>query len=616
MSSRQTPHNIYRVYGGGTVLVLGCRGSMMPELIYFGPAENAPDHPALPDLTVLPSGPDIPVPTSLFPEHGTGFFGEPALLGLIIKLANGKPASRSKTLRKKMKTKLILICTDQSKNLELRLLLHLDPASGLLISHTVLTNTGNRTLHLSRLAALALPLPDWARQHLSFSGYWANEAHLQSSPILTGKYERTSRSGRPGFDWGQFCLVTDNSCRNEEGKALGLHLAWSGNHHILLERDAHGASQLQASEWLAPGEISLATGESYTTPEAMIAVSHHGLNGIRTRYHAYALQKTGLAARPAQLNTWEGVYFDVSEKKVIDLAKAAAALGFERFVLDDGWFKGREDDTTSLGDWTPDPDRFPNGLTPVISAIKDFGMSFGLWVEPEMVNPDSDLYRTHPDWVLHLPGQTQPLRRNQLMLDLTRPEVKRYILETITNLLSSHDIDYLKWDYNREMFPGSTIAGPRYHRQARALYEILEQLKTTFPDVMIESCSSGGARIDYGILKYADRVWPSDNTDAVERIRIQRNLSLFLPFAVIGSHVGPAPYEMTGSNWPMAFRCLVALFGHFGAELDPRSLVLEDAEVLKEAVRHYKLFRTIIHSGEACLSCIIRSTVRYSAGFQ
>ncbi len=589
----------HEINGGGTCCLLAQRGNNIPQLIYLGPVEECPDR-ILPDPPVRPASPDQTVPFSLFPQHGQGFAEEPALTGTF----GQGPWETAFIVEETEITKhtIIFHCRDTTKKLTLALSLSLCPESGALEADSTLRNDNIAPYTLQRLAAFCLPLPDWADEARMFKGGWADEGYLETIPLFCGKIERTSRQGRPGFDWPQFALLTDQFTMHQNGKALAAHLGWSGNHRLIIERNNHGEAQLQLGEWLAPDEVTLDAGETYHTPTAYIAVSLDGLNGIRQCFHKYVRSRKKTAMpRPIHLNTWEGVYFDVDEKSVIELAQHAAGLGVERFILDDGWFTGRSDDTTSLGDWAPDPVRFPNGLTPVINAVQETGMSFGLWVEPEMINPQSSLYRKHPDWAIQASGFANATGRNQLVLDLTKREVQTYIVETVSQLLNDNQIDYLKWDYNRALYPGSNDDGPLYREQALALYDILASLKAQYPKVSIESCSSGGGRIDFGILKYTDRVWPSDNTDAIERIRIQRNLGLFLPPEIMGCHAGPAPYGMTGRDIAMDFRCLVALFGHFGAELDPRKLSEDDADTFRRFATLYKEHRELIHSGKAYL---------------
>jgi alpha-galactosidase len=303
------------------------------------------------------------------------------------------------------------------------------------------------------------------------------------------------------------------------------------------------------------------------------------------------------STRRVHFNSWEAAYFSFDETSLKELASAAADIGIERFVVADGWFAGRRDDTSSLGDWRVDRKRFANGLAPLIQHVHQLGMDLGIWIEPEMVNPDSDLYRAHPDWCVHARNADRPTMRNQLWLDMSRSEVRDHLFEQLDRLLSENDIAYLKWDCNRFLFPAVSADMPAAAHITRGTYALMDSLRMAHPNVEIESCASGGARVDLEILKRTTRVWPSDSTDAIERVRIQRWANLILPLETIGAHVGPSPNPITGRELPMAFRARVAMFGHLGVEMDPRRLNPKDLETLAIHVAHYKNFRGLLHSG-------------------
>jgi alpha-galactosidase len=376
-----------------------------------------------------------------------------------------------------------------------------------------------------------------------------------------------------------------------------LHLAWSGSHSISVERMPDGSGEICAEALYEPGEIRLAPGEQLATPELIVAVGTRGFDGLRACLHKLARKRSRQVFRPVHFNTWEARYFDLNEDALVALAKDAAALGAERFVLDDGWFSGRRDDTTSLGDWEPDADLFAQGLGPLVDKVRDLGMTFGLWVEPEMISRKSRLFELHPDWVLGYPDPNAPTGRNQLVLDMSNPDVQDHLFSRLSACLDAAPIEYFKWDCNREIYPDTIDGVARATRHVQGVYGLMDRLLARYPQLEIESCASGGGRIDFGILPRVTRFWASDATDARDRIRIQRTLSTYIPMEMIGCHVGPAPNPITGRVFSIRFRALVALFGHFGLELDPARLSEPDRNALSIAIRVHKRFRPWMHSG-------------------
>jgi alpha-galactosidase len=340
--------------------------------------------------------------------------------------------------------------------------------------------------------------------------------------------------------------------------------------------------------------------DSYQTPWLYAARSSEGLNGLSARLHPFVRDRIMGGRlrgkpRPVHFNTWEAVYFRHEFEELKALAETAAAVGAERFVLDDGWFVGRRDDTAALGDWRPDPVKYPDGLGPLIDHVRGLGMDFGLWVEPEMANADSDLLRQHPDWILGEPGRTQPLGRGQYVLDLTRPEVAEAIFAQIDALLAAHPIGYLKWDMNRDLTHPMSRGRPASHAQTLAVYALIDRLRAAHPTVEIESCASGGGRADYEILRRADRIWTSDCNDPIERQSIQRGVSIFFPPEVMGSHVGPAASHTTARTASLDLRAMTALFGHMGIEADVRAFRPRELAGLTAAIALHKHLRPLLH---------------------
>lgn len=593
------PPDFIRLDGRAVTLVVATQKRGAPSLIHIGP--RLPDGEDLAALAraLAPirhgSQPDVPQLATLWPQSGRGYAGLPAMalrrgdhplacdLMLVAARASGDAAQLS--------------LADPVAGIAVALDWRIGAGDVLRVGAT-LTNTGSSPLAVDRIASLALPLPGWATHHLRVHGRWAGEMRTASGPIPYGRSGGASHGGRPGFGGGNWLIAHEADFGADHGHAIALHLAWSGDHALMIERDADGAV-VQMGARRDPGEVVLAPRAHVSTPEAVIAVTAGGRNGVRRALHTHVRAdvlpgRRDWPARRVHLNSWEALGFDLDEGKLIRLAADAAAIGAERFVVDDGWFTGRRDDTTSLGDWTPDPARFPQGLPPVIAAVAAQGMDFGLWVEPEMVSPDSALYRAHPDWCLHRAAMDRPTERNQLVLNLARADVAEHLFGVLDGLLSAHRIAYLKWDHNRALFPNDG-AGTA---QVVSLYALIDRLRAKHPAVEIETCASGGGRIDYAMLARCHRVWPSDNNDAIERLRINRAWTLFLPPEVMGNHVGPSPNPITGRVLPMAFRAKVAIFGHMGVEADPAAMSAADRDTLAAHIALYRVWRERLHRGE------------------
>lgn len=473
----------------------------------------------------------------------------------------------------------------------------LDPAGGALIITTRLRNDGTSPLAVDWLASALLPLPAQSAAILSFSGRHNGEFVEHREPMPAHRWVREGRRGLTGHGGPPGAFVLSAGADDHRGEVWAVQLAWSGDAHLAIERDDEGDWSLAAGAALTPGEIVLAPGESHAAPDVLAVFSDAGLNGASQAFHATIRASISwpagvMAPRPVHLNSWEAQYFDHDEARAMALADRAAALGVERFVLDDGWFKGRDHDRAGLGDWSPDPRKYPRGLAPLAAHVSALGMAFGLWVEPEMVNPDSDLYRAHPDWAL---GEGTPTARHQLVLDLRRTEVRDYLFNAIDTLLASAPIAYLKWDHNRDLAP------PGGHAQVAGAYALIDRIRAAHPQVEIEACAGGGGRIDAGIICRTHRFWTSDNLDAVSRVAIQRGFLRFMPPELMGAHVGASPAHATGRSQSLAFRAAVALPGHFGVELDPARLGVDEAAVLAAWIGRYQSLRDRLHGGQVWL---------------
>lgn len=578
-----------------------------PQVIYWGKKlSEATTESMLTTLRLrheVPASPANEVMRSLTPNTGSGFSGSPGI-ALFGDSDEWACAPILKEVIQESATQICIISTDEGRGIEVKNTLAIDQQSDVLRISTHIRNTGKETVDVQWCAAATLPVPAHISQILGFEGHWAGEFHEQHSSQFFGTYLRENRRGRTSHDCFPGLIMHTDSCDQQQGEAYGFHLGWSGNHRLLAEKMADGRGFVQLGELLLPGEIKLESGASYQSPDLFATYSSQGLSGVSRHFHRYVrnqLIKLDVTKkpRPVHYNTWEGIYFDHDVDTLKDLANRAVDLGVERFVLDDGWFVGRNDDTAGLGDWYVDEKVYPEGLHPVVEHVNKLGMEFGLWVEPEMVNPDSNLFRKHPDWILSTKPNKDVGFRNQLVLDLTRTEVFDYLFERLDSLLNEYNIGYLKWDMNRDINqPGDQYGKPAVHGQTIAFYNLLEKLKAKHPSVEIESCSSGGARADYGVLQHTDRIWTSDSNDALERLKIQKGFSYFFPAELMGSHVGPRDCHITHRHLTMSMRASVALFGHMGMEMDLRELTEQEKVELKAMTTLYKKHRTLVHSGE------------------
>jgi alpha-galactosidase len=585
------------LHGSGCSLILEMSEGEAPLWRYWGP--RLPDG-VTPGVSLRSTRPEpsfslaFDQPLSLFPTFGVGWFGQSALLahrggsdyaqcitGCAVEWAGGQ------TVR--------FLMRDEVAALDLTVSLSLDPLSDVLTLSTALTNRGAEALDVAWLAAGTVPLPQDARSVRSYSGRHNSEFQLQEDRLGRALWRRENRRGLTSHDCFPGAVVMAGEA------TYGAQLGWSGNHLQNIEWLDDGRYAWSMGEWLAPGEVRLAPGERIETPEMLATCSTEGLNGVAQNFHTairarIAWPNSTMTPRPVHLNTWEGFYFDHDEDALKELASSAAEIGIERFVLDDGWFQGRDDDTSSLGDWWADARKYPSGLAPLAKHVTGLGMAFGLWVEPEMVNPDSELFRAHPDWAMQIAGRPLLAARNQLVLDLSRAEVSDYLFEKIAALLRALPITYLKWDHNRDL----TTAGarPAYRCQVLACYALMARIRADFPQVEIEACAGGGGRIDGGIIRHTHRFWTSDCIDAVSRVEIQRGFLQFMPPELMGAHVGTAPAHSTGRSQSMDFRAAVALPGHFGVELDVRSLVGSERETLRGWIVAYKAKRDCLHHGK------------------
>jgi alpha-galactosidase len=605
MTTSSTHNSFARLDAPGTTLMLDLRHGEA-SILYFGTALQVATTPESVAASLLraipPNAPSIEPRITLTPLMASGYVGSP---GLAIHRdgASFAPLPRLTEIAAEGAS-IRLKSVDSVNSLELIHTLALDADTGVLRCAAQIINRHRETCTLDHLAAPTLPLPVWASDLIDFFGRWAGEFMTRRAPIRTGSMVRENRRGRTSHDCFPGAMLASADASERQGDVMALHLAWSGNHAQRIERLADGRGAVQFGELLLPGEVRLAQDQGYTTPTLVVAVGNHGFNAVSQRLHHFvrtAIVDPCVTARPRPVhyNSWEAIYFDHDPTVLADLATRAAALGVERFVLDDGWFGARRSDRAGLGDWKVSEAVYPAGLAPLIDKVRALGMEFGLWVEPEMVNPDSDLFRAHPDWVLSVPGAAQLPSRHQYVLDLSQDAVSEYLFAQIDALLRNHPISYLKWDMNRDInHPGNSDGHASVHAQVLALYALIDRIRTAHPGVEIESCASGGGRADYAILQRTQRLWTSDSNDAIDRLRIQRGASYFFPSALLGAHVGPRDCHITGRRISMAMRAGVAMFGHMGLEMDLRELTDAEASELAAAIVLHKQHRALIHRGD------------------
>ena len=545
---------------------------------------------------------DVSLPLSLAMEPG---LGHPMFQGFAAHRAGKDWGSRFEVGKVEPRADgAKIICRDERTRLGLEYEIDFDARTGVLRIRSTLTNYGATPLDVSDMMTACLPVPDGMTDIIGFTGRWTQEFTQERVARNAATYLRENRSGRTSHFSYPAILLAATDTNESTGDVYGFHLAFSGNHCIRVDSLTDGRGLVSIGALLFPGEVRLAPGETYASPEIVAAYSGQGLSKLSRKFHDHVRTKLLSPAmrskpRPVHYNTWEAVYFDHDVEKLKELATRAADIGVERFVLDDGWFGGRRHDRAGMGDWTVSRDVYPDGLGPLVDHVTGLGMEFGLWFEPEMVNPDSDLYRAHPDWVLGLEGVEQIPFRSQLALDISRPEVADYLFHAIDAILRDHDISYIKWDMNRDLsHPGDSSGVPRAFAQVGALYALLDRVRSAHPHVEIESCSSGGARADMGVLAHGDRVWTSDSNDALDRQVIQRGASFFLPLEVLGCHVGPAKCHVTGRRLSMEMRAATALMGHMGLELNLLTERTADLDVLKNAIDLHKKHRALLHNGD------------------
>jgi alpha-galactosidase len=576
--------------GAGMALVLHVPDFGMPQILYFGRGDASAQLRLLRAgrSTGMGAGNDIDVPSAvLLPTGSMGFFGWPAILGH----RDGAQHTIQFSQWAADQNGAALTLTGHDSVAELQILILLKIAHGVLCSSAQLKNVAKIPYVIDRCMAGSMVASAGPAFVTGYHGNWGREFQMSDDQLGQALWLKENRRGRTSHD--KFPALIVNSAREK----LVMHFGWSGASVLAIDLLEDGRRLVHAGELFEPGEMRLAAGETYHSPAVYFGFDTSDFRQM-LRHDILQWPNGKMRPRPVTLNTWEGNYFNHKMDSLKAQASAAAELGIERFVLDDGWFGLRDSDKLSLGDWHVDKRKYPHGLKPLVDHVTTLGMEFGIWFEPEMVNPDSELFRKHPEWALQVKGRGMPLSRSQLVLDLTQKAVTDYLFTCIDDVLKSSTISYIKWDMNRDLMHAASHGGHAVvSKQTHALYALLKRVRTAHPAVEIETCASGGGRVDYGILAYTQRIWTSDCTDSLERLEIQRGASQFIPPEILGSHISAVPNHQTCRVHTLAFRAIVALAYHLGVELNPLELNQAERSELKYWIQLHKRLRPWLHGG-------------------
>ena len=520
---------------------------------------------------------------------------KPALTGL--------PASfgESETLK--------IILSDKRTGLELWLFYSVFEKYDVITRSVKVINKGQEAFYVTKLMSMCLDMEDDNYEVLSLHGSWARERHIDVTELNHVKICVESVRGETSHQDHPFVAVKTKGADYDSGKVYGINFIYSGNFKACVMKDQF--DQVRITMGIHPENFcwKLERGEELQSPEAVITYSANGLNKMSNSFHDFyrnnlIRSKYKDKKRPILINNWEATYFDFDTDKLIAIAKQAKEKGIEMLVMDDGWFGNRSSDDMALGDWQVNEEKLKGGLKYLVDEVNKLGMKFGIWFEPEMISPDSDLYRAHPDWAIAVNGRTATMSRHQYVLDITRKEVRDYAYECVAKILRSANIEYVKWDMNRQLTDVASILlpadrmGEMYHRYVLAVYEMQERLITEFPDLLLENCSGGGARFDPGMLYYSPQIWCSDDTDAIERLLIQEGTALVYPLSTMGAHVSDCPNHTVGRTTPFETRGHVALAGTFGYELDVTKIPQDDVDMIPKQVEMYHRFNDLVREGD------------------
>lgn len=504
---------------------------------------------------------------------------------------------------------LELLCEDKILGLQVILSYSAFAKEDIIARSVRVINQGGENLKLEKVYSACLDMDNESFEMLSLHGSWARERHIQTRELAYGKQMVSSARGESSHQEHPFMALLTPGTDQKHGKVYGMHFVYSGNFIAQAERTQFNVVRMTMGIHSEEFSWTLAPGESFQAPEVILTYSGEGLGKMSRSYHDFYRNHMirspyNHKKRPILINNWEATYFDFDTEKLLAIARQAKACGIEMLVMDDGWFGVRNSDTCSLGDWTVNTNKITGGLKHLVDEVNAIGLEFGIWFEPEMISPDSDLYRKHPEWAIQIPGREAAQSRNQYVLDLSRPEVRDYAYECVASILRSANIVYVKWDMNRQLSDlGSTYLGTEhqqelFHRYVLGVYELQERLVTEFPNLLLENCSGGGARFDPGMLYYSPQIWCSDDTDAIERLMIQEGTALIYPLSTMGAHVSDCPNHTVGRVTPFETRGHVALAGTFGYELDVTRIPEEDRNMIPEQVAMYHKYHELIREGE------------------
>lgn len=506
-------------------------------------------------------------------------------------------------------TTLEIHCKDKVLGLEVTLLYTVFEGIDAIARSVRVENAGTEGLYLTKVLSACVDMDNQEFDLITLHGSWARERHIQRRKIGFGKQGTASIRGESSHQDHPFMALVEKNATQDTGDAYGFNFVYSGN--FTAQAEMNQFETVRAAMGINPDNFKwkLEPGESFQAPEVVLVYSHEGIGGMSRNFHD--LYRNHLIRgtykdkkRPILINNWEATYFEFDTKKLLKIAKEASELGIEMLVMDDGWFGAREDDNCALGDWTVNEEKLQGGLKFLVDEVNKLGLQFGIWFEPEMISPDSALYRAHPDWAIAVSGRTAGLARNQYVLDFSRKDVLDYIYESVASVLRSANISYVKWDMNRPLSDIGSASlpsdrqGELYHRYVLGVYELQDRLTKEFPDLLLENCSGGGARFDPGMLYYSPQIWCSDDTDAIERLEIQEGTSMVYPLSAMGAHVSDCPNHTVGRVTPFETRGYVALAGTFGYELDVTKIPQEDRDMIPDQIAMYHKYNDLVRMGD------------------